>query len=193
MLFQFSWRVSNEEEIPMKYPQSRLVGAMMVITVMVSTGMYGQASAENSPAVADGMKVTLEYTLALPDKTVIESNVGREAVTYTHGKREIIPGLEKGMTGMKAGDKKHITVAAEDGYGVYDEKKKVAVTKDKVPAEVKVGTRLRAPDGSEAKVVAIDGNSVVVDTNHALAGKTLVFDVNIIKVETQPEASKPNK
>ncbi len=99
----------------MKYPYSRPIGAVMAIAAMVSTGMYGQACAENSPAVADGMKVTLEYTLALPDKTVIESNVGREPVTYTHGKREIIPGLEKSMTGMKAGDKKHITVTAEDG------------------------------------------------------------------------------
>lgn len=176
----------------MKYPQSRVVGAIMAIA-MISTGMYAQARAENSPAVADGMKVTLEYTLALPDKTVIESNVGREPVTYTHGKHEIIPGLEKGMTGMKPGDKKHITVTAEDAYGPYDEKKKVTVSKDKVPAEAKVGTRLRASDGSEAKVVAIDENSVVVDTNHTLAGKTLVFDVNILKVETQTEASKPNK
>ncbi len=157
----------------MKYPSSRLIGAIIAVAALVSAEMYGQAWAENSPTVADGMKVTLEYTLALPDKTVIESNVGREPVTYTHGKREIIPGLEKGMTGMKAGDKKHITVTAEDAYGVYDEKKKVTVSKDKVPAEAKVGTRLRAPDGSEAKVVAIDENSVVVDANHTLAGKTL--------------------
>ena len=90
---------------------------------------------------------------------------------------------------LKAGDKKHVTVTAEDAYGPYDEQKKVTVTKEQVPPEVKVGSRLRAQNGMEAKVLSIDGNSVVVDTNHPLAGKSLVFDINVLKVEKQDAKS----
>lgn len=176
----------------MRHMKTRLMNTVMAMLVLVSVrgGEWSQASAESSPAVADGTKVTLEYTLALPDKTIVESNVGQEPVTYLHGNREILPGLEKALTGMKAGEKKHVTVAAEEAYGLYDEKKKVTVKKEQLPPNVRVGTRLRSPEGQEAKVVAIEGNSVVVDTNHPLAGKTLVFDVNILKVEKPPKAAK---
>jgi FKBP-type peptidyl-prolyl cis-trans isomerase 2 len=164
--------------------------AIVTLAVLIGGGFSSHTFAEDPMTVADGRKVTLEYTLALPDRTVIESNVGREPVTYIHGNHQIIRGLEKGLIGMKPGDNKHITVEPEEAYGQYDEKKKVAVPKDKIPPEAKVGTRLRSPDGQEARVVAIDGNSVVVDTNHPLAGKALVFDINILKVEKESKASQ---
>ena len=165
-----------------------LFGATTV-TAFLAAGIAVQA-AEPPVAVGDGAKVTLEYTLALADNTPVESNVGKEPVIYTHGKKEIIPGLEKALEGMKAGEKKHVTVSADDAYGQYDEAKKVTVTKDQVPSSVKVGTRLRSQNGMEAKVVSIDGNNVVVDTNHPLAGKSLVFDINVLKVEKQAKAAK---
>jgi FKBP-type peptidyl-prolyl cis-trans isomerase 2 len=157
------------------------VGLALLMAAMVPAA----ASAEPSAAISDGAKVTVEYTLALPDQTVVETTVGKDPVSYTQGKHEIIPGLEKALAGSKVGDKKHVTVPAEEAYGPYDEQKKVTVTKEQVPPEVKVGTRLRAQNGMEAKVVSIDGNSVVVDTNHPLAGKELVFDINVLKVEAQ--------
>lgn len=168
----------------MNYLQKAITAAVL-LALFTSAAVYADASSEPSPSIADGTKVTVEYTLALPDKTVLESNVGREPISYTQGNHEIIPGLEKALAGLKAGDKKHVTVTAEDAYGPYDEQKKVTVTKEQVPAEVKVGTKLRAQNGMEAKVVSIDGNSVVVDTNHPLAGKSLVFDINVLKVEKQ--------
>lgn len=176
----------------MTHSKSRIVRLIVSAAILIGMGPIVQA-AENSTAVTDGTKVTLEYTLALPDKTVIESNVGREPISYIHGHQQIIKGLEKGLTGMKAGEKKHITVQPEDAYGPYDERKKITVPKENIPAEAKVGTRLRSPDGQEAKVVAMEGNSVVVDTNHPLAGKSLVFDINILNVEAQAGTpSKPN-
>jgi FKBP-type peptidyl-prolyl cis-trans isomerase 2 len=167
-----------------------LAGSVVAMTTWLGGEGYNRASAEISPSVSDGMVVTLEYTLALPDKTVLESNAGQKPVTYVHGKHEIIPGLEKALAGMKAGDKKHVTVAAEEAYGLYDDRKKVTVPKDKVPSEAKVGTRLRAQNGQEVKVLAIEQNSVVLDINHPLAGKTLVFDLHVLKVEQPPAATK---
>jgi FKBP-type peptidyl-prolyl cis-trans isomerase 2 len=163
----------------------KLITAAFMSAMFTSAALYVDASSESSQMIADGAKVTVEYTLALADKTVLETNVGKEPISYTQGNHEIIPGLEKALAGLKAGDKKHVTVTAEDAYGPYDEQKKVTVTKEQVPPEVKVGTKLRAQNGMEAKVVSIDGNSVVVDTNHPLAGKSLVVDINVLKVEKQ--------
>ena len=168
------------------------LGVMAALVVGV-VGLGSTACAEKAIQVGDGMKVTMEYTLTLLDKTVVDSTAGQAPFSYTQGKQEIIPGLEKALTGLKAGDKKRVTVPAAAAYGLYDEKKKVEVPKKNVPPEAKVGTRLRAANGSEAKVVELKGDSVVVDANHPLAGKDLTFDVNIIKVETQPKAAKPPK
>jgi len=167
-----------------------VVMAALVVGVVGSGGMAG---AEKAVQIADGMKVTLEYTLTLPDKTVADSTVGQAPLSYTQGKQEIIPGLEKALAGLKAGDKKRVTIPAAAAYGLYDEKRKVEVPKKNVPPEAKVGTRLRASNGAEAKVVELKGDVVVVDTNHPLAGKDLTFDVNIIKVEAPPKAAKPSK
>ena len=168
----------------------------MGVMAAVVVGMVGFGSAvgaEKAMQIADGMKVTMEYTLTLPDKTVVDSTAGQAAFSYTQGNKEIIPGMEKALAGLKAGDKKRVMIPAAEAYGPYDEKRKVEVPKKNVPPDAKVGTKLRASNGAEAKVVELKGDVVIVDTNHPLAGKDLTFDVNIIKVEMQPKAAKPSK
>ena len=147
------------------------------------------AQAEKTLQIADGLKVTLEYTLTLPDKTVADSTAGKEPFSYIHGDNQIIAGLEKGLTGLKAGDRKRITLAAAEAYGPYDEKKKMTVPKANVPPETKAGALLRSQDGLEARVLEVKGDSVLLDMNHPLAGKNLVFDVNILKIE-KPASEK---
>jgi FKBP-type peptidyl-prolyl cis-trans isomerase SlyD len=166
------------------------VAAALVVGVV---GFGGTACAEKALPIGDGMKVTLEYTLTLPDKTVADSTAGQAPFSYTQGNHEIVPGLEKALIGMKAGDKKRVTIPAAEAYGLYDEKRKVEVPKKNLPPEAKAGTRLRATNGMEAKVVELKGDAAVVDTNHPLAGKDLTFDVSIIKVEAPPKAAKPAK
>jgi len=164
----------------------------IVTGTLLSMGLVISAQADKPLQIADGMKVTLEYTLTLPDKTVADSTAGKEPFSYIHGSQKIIPGFEKALTGMKVGDKKRITLTAAEAYGPYDEKRKVKVPKANVPPETKVGTLLRAQDGQEARVLEVTGDSVVLDVNHPLAGKDLVFDVNILKVEKpKADAEKP--
>ena len=67
--------------------------------------------------IEKGKTVSFEYTLTLEDKEVIDTNAGAEPMTFTHGSSQIIPGLEDQMIGMKAGDRKQVSVKPEDGYG----------------------------------------------------------------------------
>jgi FKBP-type peptidyl-prolyl cis-trans isomerase SlyD len=137
--------------------------------------------------VKDGAEVTLEYTLRLEDKTMLESNVGKEPMTYRHGAHEIVPGLEQSLVGLAKGDKKQVVVKPSDGYGEVDPKAIQEVTKSMIPeAGRKVGARLEAkgPDGQSMfpRVVEVKDETVVLDFNHPLAGKTLVFEVTILDI-----------
>ena len=86
-----------------------------------------------------------------------------------------------------------MTILAPEAYGLYDKTRIITVPKKNVPPEAKVGAMLRSATGQSAKVLEIKGDSVVIDTNHPLAGKDLTFDVNILKVEHPPKATPEKK
>ncbi len=171
------------------------LGRYLLVGVLIALGS-GQAFSEgvyaqSDVAIADGMKVSLEYTLTLPDKSVADSNVGQAPITFLQGAHEIVPGLEKALDGMKAGQKRRIDVAAQDAYGPYNNKLRQSVDKDKLPKDVKVGDILQAADNRLVKVLEVNEKKVLIDLNHPLAGKTLTFDVNIIKDEQGDASDAP--
>ncbi len=138
--------------------------------------------------VQPGAVVHLEFTLHDESGALLDDNRGRPPLVFTHGKGEVIPGLERALTGMKVGDTKRITVPPEDGYGPVDPTSIAEVPKERVPAEAQVvGARLlgRTRSGREVpvRVREIRDGIVVLDLNHPLAGKTLVFEVRVILVE----------
>lgn len=167
---------------------------LLCLLIVMSCGhvFSEQVHAQSDLAIADGMKVSLEYTLTLPDKSVADSNVGQAPITFLQGAHEIVPGLEKALDGMKAGQKRRIDVAAQDAYGPYNNKLRQSVDKDKLPKDVKVGDILQAADNRLVKVLEVNEKKVLIDLNHPLAGKTLTFDVNIVKVEKGDTSDVPD-
>lgn len=140
-----------------------------------------------APGIAPGSTVQLEYTLKDGAGTVITSNRGRPPLRYVHGRNQIPPGLERALVGLHAGDRKSVTVPPEDGFGPVDPRATAEVPKTSLPAEaLVVGTPLIAqgPDGGErpVRVKEIREQSVVLDLNHPLAGKTLYFEVQVLEV-----------
>ena len=139
--------------------------------------------------IAEGKRVSLEYTLTLGDQTVY-TNVGKDPLIYTHGSKEIVPGLEKQLTGLQLGDTKKIEVSPEEGFGTLDPNRVQEVPKEIIPEEAReVGKTLRGrgPDGQIkfAQVIEIKDKTVTVGLNHPLAGQKLFFDVKVLKVETE--------
>jgi FKBP-type peptidyl-prolyl cis-trans isomerase SlyD len=173
---------------------------LAALLAMILTPAASQA-ADTTQTVSEGKNVSLEYTLKLDDKSVVESNVGKQPLTYTHGTRQIIPGLEKALEGLAVGDTKEVTVAPADAYGEQDPKALQEVQKKLIPADaLVVGTRLqgKSPDGQMVypRVAEIKDDTVVLDFNHPLAGKTLHFDVKILDIQqqqTQPQEPTPKK
>lgn len=156
--------------------------------LLLSTRLIGE-TAETEAQIREGSQVALEYTLSDEAGTVIESNKGKQPMSYIHGKSQIIPGLEKELSGMKVGEEKKIQVKPEDGYGPVNPDAFQEVPKDKLPPEaLKVGTMLMAQgpqgQGIPVRVHEIKDTTVIMDFNHPMAGKTLSFDVKISEIKT---------
>ena len=163
------------------------IGVLSVVLAMVVPPGVSQA-ADPQPTVAEGKLVSLEYTLTLDDKAVVDSNVGAQPLTYTHGSHQIIPGLEKALEGMAVGDAKQVTVAPAEGYGETDPGRLQEVQKQLIPPDaLKVGARLqgKGPSGQMVYplVSEIKTDTVILDFNHPLAGKTLHFDVKVLDIQ----------
>jgi FKBP-type peptidyl-prolyl cis-trans isomerase SlyD len=153
--------------------------------------LAGAEKAKNDLVVKDGMMVSLDYTLKSPDGKLLETSKGREPLKYIHGQKMMIPGLEKELTGMKVGGEKHVTVKPEDGYGKINPNAVQEVPKEKIPPNaLKVGAVLAAksPEGMIVPMTVreIKEKTVVMDLNHPMAGKTLVFDVKVVDIQPAP-------
>jgi len=162
---------------------------VMIAAIFLSTRVIGETAEITETQIREGSQVALEYTLSDETGAVIESNKGKEPLSYIHGKSQIIPGLEKELSGMKAGEEKKIQVKPEDGYGPVNPNAFQEIPKDKLPPEaLKVGTMLMAQgsqgQGIPARVHEIKDTTVIMDFNHPMAGKTLSFDVKISEIKT---------
>ena len=152
--------------------------------------------AEQENVVNDGAVVSLQYSLSEENGDLIESNKGKDPLKYTHGTKQIVPGLEKELTGMKVGGEKRVKVKPEDGYGLVSPKAFQEVPKEQIPANgMKVGATLAAkgPQGQEipVRIHEIKEKTVVLDLNHPMAGKTLLFDIKILDIQPSAASNSP--
>ncbi len=148
----------------------------------------GSQKGEKAMTVSSGTRVSIEYTLRLEDKAVIDTNVGSEPLTYVQGSDQIVPGLQKGLEGMRIGESKQVTIKPEEGYGAVNPKDFIEVKKEQVPQDaLTVGAQLEGRDDSGrpfyARVVEVKNQTVVLDLNHPLTGKTLFFEVKILDIQ----------
>lgn len=134
-------------------------------------------------AIEANQIVSLEYEVRDGDK-VVDSNVGGAPLVFMFGKGQIIPGLENGITTMAIGEKGDVLVKAEDAYGEYNADAQQEVPKDQFAGiDLEIGMSLygQGEDGGTVQVIVkeIGEENVIIDFNHPLAGKDLMFSVTI--------------
>ncbi len=173
-----------------------LTAALLALVASTAFAQNPPTAPDNLSTVQTGSSVSIEYTLKDEGGQVLDTNKGKNPLVFTHGQQQIIPGLERELVGMHAGDEKKVVVKPEDGYGPVIPNAQTEVPKEAIPREgLKVGTPLMARSGSgETRPVVvkeIKENTVVLDLNHPLAGKTLFFDVKVLGVE--PPKAAPAK
>jgi FKBP-type peptidyl-prolyl cis-trans isomerase 2 len=135
--------------------------------------------------VQNGDTVTVNYTGMLEDGTIFDTSMveGREPIVAKLGEGNLIPGFENGLINMEKGEKKKVTLPPSEAYGDYREDMIQEVPKEQMPGEVEVGISLQADTqyGPINFIVKeVKEETVILDANHPLAGKTLVFDLEVV-------------
>ena len=128
--------------------------------------------------------ISFHYSLTDADGVVIESSQGRDPVSFISGMGMIVPGLEREIIHYTAGQKGHVEVKAEDGYGLIDFSKYVQVPREALPKQdIKEGDMFQSNQSPlPFTVKQIPETHGVLDGNHPLAGEDLFFDVEILEI-----------
>lgn len=154
--------------------------------LLLATLLFASAAlADDGPRIEQGSKVSFNYALSLEDGTQLESNMDTAPMAYTQGAGQIIPGLEDAMLGHAAGDRFSVTIPPEQAYGPVDPKRVQPVPIENVPEAARVvGATLTATNFPGPIIVReVREDTVLLDFNHPLAGKTLTFDISVVSVE----------
>ncbi|MBI3930302.1 MAG: FKBP-type peptidyl-prolyl cis-trans isomerase [Armatimonadetes bacterium] len=155
-----------------------------LLAMLMLLGMTWPCLAQEPQRIAPGKEVTIELTVSLPDASPVASTVGKEPITYIYGGPSEFPELQKGLKGVAEGESKLISLPPEQAFGPIDPTKIIDLPLADVPQDARqVGTILTFEDGHNAIVREIHPDTVTVDANHPLAGKTLIFDVKVLRVK----------
>lgn len=142
--------------------------------------------------ITDNSVVSVHYTLSNDAGTILDQSTDDNPLIYLHGKGNIVPGLEKALTGQTTGTQLDITVAPDEGYGNREEYMVETVNRSMFEGldEISVGKQFHAEGNTGPVVVTvtkIDGDDITIDGNHPLAGENLNFTIEIIAIREATE------
>jgi len=138
--------------------------------------------------VKKGDKVKVHYHGKLTSGETFDSSEGREPLEFEVGSGMVIKGFDEGVTGMTVGDKKTINIPYDEAYGARNPDMMIDMPKDRFPTDMELeqGMPLLMSDGQgqqfQVTVTEIRETSVMLDANHPLAGKDLVFDLELVEI-----------
>jgi FKBP-type peptidyl-prolyl cis-trans isomerase 2 len=166
----------------MKHINLTISLATLMTGILVGVGLVPALSghAGNGASITEGAKVTIAITMTVPDSDL---KFPEKVSEYVAGQHETLPSIEASLTGMKSGEHKRVDLQAGEAFGPYDPKKRTTVRRDQLPADVAAGSIYQTPEGQPFTITALSDTAAEVDLNHPLAGKPLVLDVEILKVE----------
>ena len=146
--------------------------------------------------IQDGVVVIMHYTLKNDQGEVLDSSDGGDALPYLHGANNIVPGLEKQLTGKAVGEALDVVVAPEEGYGVPNPAMIQEVPKDAFPddAEVAPGAQflMQGENGQPIPIwiTGVTDDTVTIDANHPLAGQSLHFSIKVDGIRAANDQEK---
>lgn len=136
----------------------------------------------------EGDTVKVHYTGKLEDGTVFDTSTERDPLEFTIGEGEVISGFEQAVVGMAPGEKKTATIPPEEAYGPHRDDMTLTVDRDQFPEDIEpqMGQQLRVQqsDGRAAIVTIseVSESTVTLDANHPLAGRSLMFDIQLVDI-----------
>lgn len=177
-----------EKQMPMaekpkaSRPNSLYFVAVIVIAV-VAIGVYYAINISAASVVAAGDNVSVYYTGKFTNGTVFGTNVGATPLNFTVGAHQLITGFDQGVVGMRLNQTKNITVSPIEGYGEVNQSLIVTVPLSRFGNQsVTLGMRIQTAGGAQGVVTLVNATNATVNFNPPLAGKTLVFQIRVVKI-----------
>ncbi len=143
----------------------------------------------NTMPVSEGTRVFLNFSLSLDDGSEVDTNFGGDPVDFVIGDGSLLPGFERLIFGMSAGERQMFTVLPEDAFGQPNDNNVQFIDRDNFDedTDLEIGMVYSFADAAGGEVpgvlIAFDDEQVTVDFNHPLAGRTILFDVLVHRVE----------
>lgn len=166
----------------------------LLITALITLILAGctTANAVNNMAniVEKGDKISVEYKGTYESGEIFEQSSGKP-LEFTAGLGQVVKGFDDAVIGMKLDEVKNIRLTPDLAYGERDENRKIALPREKFPAEFEIKKGAQVPLGTNtgemfiAVILDFNETAVVLDMNHPMAGKTLNFEIKIVKIEKQ--------
>lgn len=141
--------------------------------------------------IEQGKKVKVHYTGKHENGDVFDSSVGNEPLEFTVGEGQLIPGFENGVVGMEVGNTKTLEIEPTEAYGEFREDLVSEVAVTELPEGTQAGQVLQAQTNMgplNVTVKEINEGMAKIDANHPLAGKKLIFDIEVVEVNEPTEA-----
>jgi peptidylprolyl isomerase len=145
----------------------------------------GEDQEGDGEEAASGDTVRVEYCGTLDDGTQFDSSLeeGRDPLEFTLGAGDVVAGFDEAVTGMRVGERKTVTIPADEAYGEPDPSRVQEVSIEQFGGEVpEVGSQVQASNGATGTILEVTDTTVTVDFNHPLAGEDLTFEIELVEI-----------
>lgn len=158
---------------------SLTIAVLLAMAALVACG-------GDSPRAQDGDTVRVDYTGTIEGGEQFDSSLdpGREPLEFVVASGDVIPGFDDAVRGLAVGETRRQRIEPADGYGESNPELIIEIGLDQLPAGTQPGASLSSGDGQTVVVVSIDedAGTAVIDGNFFLAGKVLIFDVELVEL-----------
>lgn len=139
--------------------------------------------------IQTGTSVTLHFSLALENGHIVDSNFEGNPATFSVGDGNLLPGFESSLLGLEVGDEREFIISPENAFGQHNAQNVQAVDRGNFDeSELEIGSILSFQNGDgelPGVIIALEENQVMVDFNHPLSGKNIVFQVKIVEINPE--------
>ncbi len=163
-------------QLPLK---SGLAARRALLAILTCAAICG--CSEPPPTVEDGKYIKLLYQAKTIEGELVDENPDDGPIAFVIGRGKLQPEVEKKLLGMKLGEER--TFSVQDAYGTYDDQKTGTITRKGLPDETKIGDYVEMLDGMPSRIKEIRTDHAILDLNHPLAGKEIIFTVKVIDVK----------
>jgi FKBP-type peptidyl-prolyl cis-trans isomerase 2 len=164
--------------------KSYLITAVVIVIAVLVISVYLLSYKTSSALVVkSGDNVSVLYSLWLSNGTLVQSNFNSTPFSFIAGSSEVIQGFNDAVIGMKTGEIKNVTLPPSEAYGNVNNSLIITVPKSEFGnSSIAVGEQVSADNGATGVITALNSTNVTVNFNSPLAGKTLKFEIKVVKI-----------